>query len=101
MVAGLLDETAASISADDEIGDRLRQAAVDLAALQADVDGEDAGDMGERIVASICGLYSMEQEREVHAPVIGSPSPATSLDAAARPRAAPAAADGGLDAIFF
>jgi len=97
-VAGLLDETASSISSDDEIGGRLRQAAADLAAFHQGIDGEYAADAGERILAEIWRVYSMEQEREVHARVVGRPA---TIAADAGPGAAPAAADAGLDAIFF
>jgi hypothetical protein len=92
VIAGLLEETASSISAGDDIGALLRQAAADLAGLQVGADGEDAAPAGEAIFASIYALYTMAQEREVHARVIGSAPPAA---AGAPP---PAAA---LDDILF
>ena len=81
-IAGLLEETASCISARDDIGALLRQAAAALVGLQDGADGEDAG-TGEAVFASIYALYTMAQEREVHARVIGGPPAAAGVGAAA------------------
>jgi hypothetical protein len=94
-IAALLEETASSISAGDDIGALLRQAAADLAGLQDGADAADVAEAGGAVFASIYALYTMAQEREVHARVIGA-APADAGAGTAAP-----AADAGLDDILF
>jgi hypothetical protein len=94
-VAETLEQTAAEIGANLEIGTILRRAASDLAAFGAPVEVGDslASEVSEKIFSAIAGTYTMARERDIHGRILGGGAPAETP--------APAAAGEGVDDIFF